>query len=59
MCSDGLSDMVPDSDIEAMLSTVTQDNLTDGCQRLVDAANANGGTDNITVILGAFSAAPL
>jgi serine/threonine protein phosphatase PrpC len=49
MCSDGLSDMVNDAAIARILqSTLT---LQDMAAELVDLANANGGRDNITVLL--------
>lgn len=48
-CSDGLSDMVPDAMIAAILGeTVT---LEEKCVALVEAANEAGGRDNISVIL--------
>ena len=49
MCSDGLSDMVPDGHIAALL--LTAGTLEEKCQALIDAANDNGGRDNISVIL--------
>jgi protein phosphatase len=49
MCSDGLSDMVDDPGIARILSgDVT---LEEKAVQLVDAANANGGRDNISVML--------
>jgi serine/threonine protein phosphatase PrpC len=49
LCSDGLTNMVDDDDI---LSTVTAFNdPSEACERLVDIANKNGGSDNITVIV--------
>ena len=49
MCSDGLSDMVRDHAIaDIMLATAT---LEQQSKRLIAAANANGGRDNISVIL--------
>ena len=49
MCSDGLSDMVDDSGIARILAgDVT---LEEKAVQLVDAANANGGRDNISVML--------
>jgi len=49
MCSDGLSDMVDDAGIERILAgDVT---LEEKAVQLVDAANANGGRDNISVML--------
>lgn len=49
MCSDGLSDMVRDHAIaEIMLGNAT---LEQKSKQLISAANANGGRDNISVIL--------
>ncbi|KQP47611.1 Stp1/IreP family PP2C-type Ser/Thr phosphatase [Pseudorhodoferax sp. Leaf274] len=49
LCSDGLSDMVSDSDIGDILRAAGS--LEHKARRLVDCANANGGRDNITVLL--------
>ena len=49
LCSDGLTDCVSDAIILKIL-TDTPD-LDEASARLVDAANAGGGTDNITVVL--------
>jgi serine/threonine protein phosphatase PrpC len=50
ICSDGLTDMLTDSEIEAIL--VNGDASLDTLAAdLIDAANANGGRDNISVIL--------
>lgn len=48
-CSDGLTDMVNDVKLQEMLTE--EDDLEKLCQQLIDMANANGGDDNITVIL--------
>ena len=48
VCSDGLTDMVSDAEIEQMIHEVPFDNLVEG---LIDTANANGGKDNISVII--------
>ncbi|MDA8430016.1 MAG: protein phosphatase 2C domain-containing protein [Geobacteraceae bacterium] len=50
ICSDGLTDMLTDNEIEAILAhgDAGLDTLT---KDLIDAANANGGRDNISVIL--------
>ena len=55
LCSDGLTNLVTDDDIEALLSTLDIDDLDGGCHALINAAQSNGGTDNITVVLGAYS----
>lgn len=49
LCSDGLSGMITDDEIRDIM--VSDIDLDTQCQKLIDAANANGGTDNITVIL--------
>ena len=49
MCSDGLSDMVDDEGIAAILQTT--DTLEQKSAALVVAANAAGGRDNISVLL--------
>ena len=47
MCSDGLSDLVPDSEIEA---TIRNQPIGLVCSHLVQMALNRGGTDNVTVI---------
>jgi protein phosphatase len=49
MCSDGLSDMLDDEAIAQIL--VSETGLEQKSVQLVDAANANGGRDNISVLL--------
>ena len=49
LCSDGLSDMLPDLSLAQILGSAGS--LTAACQDLVDAANDAGGRDNISVIL--------
>ncbi len=49
MCSDGLSDMIDDEAIAHILQG--EATLDEKSQQLVDAANANGGRDNISVLL--------
>ena len=48
-CSDGLTDPVIDDEICEFLSASS--NLDETCKELIDAANAGGGPDNITVLL--------
>ena len=53
MCSDGLSDMLDD---EAIAQILTGDgSLEQKTVQLIDAANANGGRDNISVLLAQSS----
>jgi protein phosphatase len=54
LCSDGLTDMVTDSDILDVVEK-NRDDLDRATKALVSAANRGGGEDNITVI--AFSIA--
>lgn len=49
MCSDGLSDMLDDEAIAAILAS--EGSLEQKSVQLIDAANANGGRDNISVLL--------
>jgi serine/threonine protein phosphatase PrpC len=48
LCSDGLTTMVSDEEIEEIL--VSSKNLRGAVNRLVDAANQGGGRDNITAV---------
>lgn len=48
LCSDGLSDKLPEETIAALLATGS---LPAAAQGLVDAANNRGGEDNISVIV--------
>ena len=50
LCSDGLSDMVQDDDMRITLTTFGT-NLEAVSKHLVQMANANGGKDNISVVL--------
>lgn len=49
MCSDGLSDMLDDEAIAQILASEVS--LEQKSTQLIDAANANGGRDNISVLL--------
>jgi protein phosphatase len=53
VCCDGLYNMVPEADLLELASR--GDALSDNCKALIDKANANGGTDNITLIIAEFS----
>ena len=50
LCSDGLSDMVEDEEIRLTMLTL-KSNATLTVQQLVQAANDNGGRDNISAML--------
>ena len=49
LCSDGLTDMVPEARIAELLAAAPT--LAAAARDLIDAANAAGGRDNITVVL--------
>jgi PPM family protein phosphatase len=53
LCTDGLTDMIDDAGIAAVLGRETRSN--DACRFLVEGALANGGRDNITVVLARYS----
>jgi PPM family protein phosphatase len=52
LCSDGLSGMVPDSQIQEVLAHTEA--LEAACAKLIDMANAAGGNDNVSCILARF-----
>jgi hypothetical protein len=49
LCSDGLTSMISESRVEQILQE--SQTLEQAADRLIDAANAAGGRDNITVVL--------
>lgn len=55
LCSDGLTNMVPDEDIARTLQAEAEPERA--CKQLVAQANEQGGKDNITVIVARFEAA--
>lgn len=54
LCSDGLSGMVTDAQIQDILGQHSE--LEQACTQLIDRANAAGGTDNVTCILARYHA---
>lgn len=50
LCSDGLTSMVADAEIERVLASARAD-LDGAAKKLIQAANNAGGEDNITVVL--------
>jgi protein phosphatase len=56
LCSDGLTDMVSPRELQPLLVEHASD-LDAAARALVDAANAGGGEDNITVVLFQIAAA--
>jgi len=55
LCSDGLTEMVPDARIAAVLREGQEPRRA--CERLVAEANERGGKDNITVVVACFGEA--
>jgi protein phosphatase len=49
LCSDGLTRMVPDEALSTAIGRLCDPQRI--CDHLIDAANARGGTDNITVVV--------
>lgn len=49
MCSDGLTNEVSDADIKRIV--LGQRDIVERAEKLIEAANKNGGHDNITVVL--------
>jgi len=50
MCSDGLTDLVRDVDIESTLRELGG-NMGEAASHLINVANASGGKDNISIVL--------
>jgi protein phosphatase len=55
LCSDGLTEMVPEGKVEAVLLTTPDPRKA--CERLVAMANEAGGRDNVTAIVARFDSA--
>ena len=51
LCSDGLTTMLKDPEIEALLRQHAEGALNGACEHLITEANARGGHDNVTVVL--------
>lgn len=57
LCSDGLTDMVDDAAIAALLKNA--ESSARACQDLVDLALQHGGRDNITAVVATYRIAPV
>jgi protein phosphatase len=55
LCTDGLTHHVADESIAEILGSL--DSAQAACEQLIRAANEDGGTDNITVIVAKYAAA--
>lgn len=53
LCSDGLTDMVDDAGIAAVLGR--ESHSEPACRQLIERALANGGKDNVTTVLARYS----
>jgi protein phosphatase len=53
LCTDGLTGMLPDAEISNILAQGAPPEQA--CRWLVDEANRQGGTDNITAVVGRFA----
>ena len=51
LCSDGLSNMLSDSELAELMQTGREKALSDVAEQMVAAANEKGGLDNITAVL--------
>jgi PPM family protein phosphatase len=51
LCSDGLTDAIPEDRVEELLRDHAAADGQAACQALLDGANAAGGPDNVTVVL--------
>jgi protein phosphatase len=56
LCSDGLTEMVPDAEITAILKE--EADIRRACERLIARANEAGGKDNITAVLARYGGDP-
>ncbi len=54
LCSDGLTDMLDDARLSAVLGSEREPQAA--CERLVAEANERGGKDNVTAIVARFEA---
>jgi protein phosphatase len=52
LCTDGLTEMMADNDIAAVLADASSSQAA--CQALIDLALAGGGKDNVTVVLARY-----
>jgi protein phosphatase len=55
LCSDGLTEMLPDEGIAAVLGPESEPGAA--CEKLVAEANRAGGKDNITAVVARFDVA--
>ena len=51
VCSDGLTNHIPNGDLEKMLSREAAGSAEDAARRLLNLVNLRGATDNATIIV--------
>jgi len=51
LCSDGLSGMVTDEEILAIVQNAVQSNMQEAPRKLIERANERGGEDNVTAVV--------
>lgn len=56
LCTDGLTEMLSDEEIGEVLAEGYDPKTT--CDRLIELANANGGRDNVTVVMAQYERTP-
>ncbi len=57
LCTDGLTEMVPDAMIAEVLSSAPTAEAA--CLQLVDLANSRGGKDNVSVVVSRYQITPI
>jgi protein phosphatase len=57
LCTNGLTDMVSDNEIADLL--LLRRTPAEQCDALIDMALANGGKDNVTVVLANYQIPPV
>ncbi|MBI2066603.1 MAG: Stp1/IreP family PP2C-type Ser/Thr phosphatase [Deltaproteobacteria bacterium] len=51
LCSDGLTNLVPDDEIQKLVSKGKSSNPKSACEKLIQLANQRGGDDNVTTVI--------
>ena len=51
VCSDGLTNHIPNGDLEKMLTREAAGSAEDAARRLLNLVNLRGATDNATIVV--------
>ncbi len=51
LCTDGLNGMVEDEEILKIIRNSGEESLNAAASKLIELANLNGGSDNVTAVL--------